>query len=80
MPTSTPSAIHRGIESGYVKNPIPDLSIGFFGFLPLTQDFDCKSKQFTVHNTESGHISKNPVLTRGGGKLFIVKWIPLVMF
>ena len=25
-------AIHRGVESGYVQNPIPDFIIGFLGF------------------------------------------------
>jgi hypothetical protein len=30
---------HRGIESGYVQNPMPDFVLGFLGFLPLSEDF-----------------------------------------
>ena len=49
-------AIYRGVESGYVQNPILDFVIGVLRFLPLRLEFESSVRNRTVKTTESSLI------------------------
>ena len=54
-------AIYRGVESGYVQNPILDFVIGVLRFLPLRLEFESSVRNRTVYSTESSKNKMDPV-------------------